>query len=59
MMVTVSTQLIEELVTACKAARLFLSDQDARDDMSDVGYVHYDSVVDALDAAIAKAEGEH
>ncbi len=45
-----------ELLKACKAARLFLSDQDARDDMSDVGYAHYDDVIAALDIAISKAK---
>lgn len=45
-----------ELLEACKAARLFLSDENVRGDMSDSGYAHYDDVVDALDAALAKAE---
>lgn len=47
-----------ELLEACMAARLFLSDENVRGDMSDSGYAHYDDVVGALDTALAKAEGE-
>ena len=47
-----------ELLEAAKAARAYLTDDDARDDMSDAGFARYDDVCDALRAAIAKAKGE-
>ena len=43
------------LLAASQAALSYLSDQDARDDMSDAGFIRYDDVVDALRAAIAAA----
>ena len=45
------------LLAAGQAALSYLSDQDARDDMSDAGFIRYDDVVDALRAAIAAARG--
>ena len=49
--------VIEVLLAAGQAALSYLSDQDARDDMSDAGFIRYDDVVDALRAAIAAARG--
>jgi hypothetical protein len=49
---------VHELLEACKMARRYMTDDAARDDMSDAGFAYYDDVCDALRDAIAKAEGE-
>ena len=43
------------LLAASQAALSYLEDPNARDDMSDAGFIRYDDVVDALRAAIAAA----
>ena len=45
------------LLAASQAALSYLEDPNARDDMSDAGFIRYDDVVDALRAAIAAARG--
>jgi len=44
------------LRVACKQALAFLRDDDARSNMSDAGYAHYDDVVDALESALYPKE---
>lgn len=48
----------KKLLEACQLARSYLTDDAARNDMSDGGFARYDDVCDALREAIAKATGE-